>query len=73
MCETMARFKIGDKARTITGYAQMQYSVSGQCYSTPSWKVRIDNGEVISIDERYLNQTKKGDIKREFCRTYKGH
>jgi len=64
----MARFKIGDKVRvnitigsiydkvgTITGYAQIQYGVVGQCYSMPSWKVRLDNGESISINERYLS------------------
>lgn len=68
----MARFKIGDRVRviitigsiydkagTITGYAQMQYSVPGQCYSTPSWKVRLDDGETISINERYLNPDKE--------------
>lgn len=64
----MARFKIGDRVRvnitigsiydkagTITGYAQIQYSIAGQCYSMPNWKVRLDDGESISINERYLN------------------
>lgn len=68
----MARFKIGDRVRvcitigriydkagTITGYAQMQYSVPGQCYSMSSWKVRLDNGEVISINERHLSPGKE--------------
>lgn len=67
----MAKFKIGDRVRvsitigriynktgTITGYAQMQYSVVGQCYSMPSWKVYLDDGETISISERYLNPDK---------------
>lgn len=69
----MARFKIGDRVRVsitigriynktgiITGYAQMQYSVPGQCYSTPSWKVRLSDGEEISISETYLNPDREG-------------
>ena len=68
----MARFKIGDRVRinitigriydksgTITGYAQMQYSVPGQCYSMPRWKVQLDDGECISIHEKYLNPDKE--------------
>ena len=68
----MARFKIGDRVRvcitigsiydkvgTITGYAQTQYDVPGQLYSVPSWKVLLDDGETIGINERYLNPDKE--------------
>lgn len=68
----MARFKIGDRVRvcitigriydkagTITGYEQMQYAVTGQCYETPCWKVRLDDGEEISLHEKYLNPDKE--------------
>ena len=63
----MARFRLGDRVRvivtigniydkagTITGYAQMQCSAAGQVYTMPNWKVKLDNGECISISERYL-------------------
>lgn len=68
----MSRFKIGDRVKVnitigeiydktgiITGYAQMQYERIGQCYSMPNWKVQLDNGECISINERYLNSEKR--------------
>lgn len=64
----MARYKIGDRVRvnitigsiydktgTITGYAQAQYSARGQIFNTPNWKVILDDGECISINERHLN------------------
>lgn len=64
----MARFKIGDRVRvnvtigeiydetgTIVGYGQMQMQVYGQCYSMPSWKIQLDNGECITLNEKYLN------------------
>jgi len=69
----MARFKIEDrvtvivtigsiynKSGIITDYAQMQYAVSGQCYPVPSWKVRLDDGECISISEKYLSPDRRG-------------
>ena len=69
----MARFKIGDRVKvnitigsvfdksgTITDYAQMQYEAPGQCYSVPSWKVQLDNGECISISEKYLGPDGRG-------------
>lgn len=68
----MARFRIGDrikvnvtigsiydKAGTITGYAQAQHVTAGQLYSSPNWSVQLDDGEVISINERYLNPDKE--------------
>ncbi len=68
----MAKYKIGDRIKInitighiydqggiITGYAQMQYECAGQCYTVPNWKVQLDNGECISINERYLNQDRE--------------
>ena len=70
--DSMARFKIGDRVRinitiggiydkagTIADYAQKQYYVSGQLSSMPNWKVRLDDGEIISINEMYLNPYKE--------------
>ena len=64
----MTRFNIGDRVRVnitigsiydktgiITGYAQAQYGTAGQLYNVPSWKVQLDEGECISLSEKYLN------------------
>ena len=72
----MARFKVGDRVRVnitigsiydkagiITGRAQMQYNVPGQCYTAPIWKVRLDCGESISIKEAYLGPDRSGESK----------
>lgn len=72
----MARFKTGDRVRvnitigsiydrcgTIIDHVQSPYFIYGQIYSTPSWKVQFDNGECITINERYLNPVRNGDNK----------
>lgn len=64
----MARFKIGDRVKAnitiggiydktgeIIGYASIQTgSFFGEYYSTPRWKVKLEDGEVISLSEKYL-------------------
>lgn len=65
----MARFKIGNRVKsnlafgptsgkegTIIGHGQVQMWVPGQCYSMPSWKIQLDNGDCISLNEKYLNR-----------------
>ena len=65
----MARFKIGDRVKvnatigaiydkvgTIVSHGQVQMWSSGQCYSMPSWKIQLDNGDCISLNEKYLNR-----------------
>ena len=69
----MARFKIGDRVKVnitkgkiynkcgvIAGYGKMQQFFGGQCYSMPNWKIKLDCGECICINERYLNPERKG-------------
>ena len=64
----MARFKVGDRVRvnatvgqiydkagTITGNAQMQRTIPGECYITLRYKVRLDDGKEIDLHEKYLN------------------
>lgn len=64
----MARFTIGSRVRinvtigsiynktgTIVGYAQIQNASSGECYTTPVWRILLDGGRCISISEKYLN------------------
>lgn len=69
----MARFKIGDRVNVnitigdiygkigeIVGYASLQLGDPyGVCYSTPRWKVKLDNGKTISLSEKYLNADTK--------------
>ena len=68
----MARFKIGDYIECnmtagkycnvkgiIIGLAQMQYCVPGQLYDTPSWKIKTNDGQIVSLSEVYLNSAKE--------------
>lgn len=68
----MSRFNIGDRVEcnltsgelcnvkgVIVGYAQIQYWVPGQIYDVPSWKIKTDDGKIVSLNERFLNAERK--------------